>query len=137
MDRPPPSELPPARPSSPKPTSVRDLAGATPSGAPDLGETFLEVGGMAWAVRVLGRVGRASGASAPLLLLGFWEADAAAHRLPSREALVVGRALEDLSPEALEEALAAARPPRDPDKTPGFFQESAQGGRRKRPNENI
>jgi hypothetical protein len=137
MDRPPPSELPPARPPSPKPTSVRDLPGATPSVAPDLGQAVLEVEGTSWTVRVLGRVGRASGGSATLLLLGFWEGDAAGRQTPSREALVVGRALEDLPSGALEESLATAQPPRDPEKAPGFFQESAQGGRRRRANENI
>lgn len=116
---------------------VRDLAGATPTAAPDPAQVVLEVEGAAWTVRVLGRAGRAPGMSAPLLLLGFWDGDADPRRPPSREALVVARALEDLSSGALEEALAAARPPRDPDKAPGFFQESGQGPRRRRANENI
>lgn len=102
-----------------------------------MGQAVFEVEGKSWTVRVLGRAGRASGAAAPLLLLGFWEEGAADHGAPSREALVAGRGLEDLTSGGLEEALVAARPPRDPDKAPGFFQESAQGVRRTRSNENI
>jgi len=117
--------------------SVRDLAGAAPAEAPDLGQTVLEAEGSTWTVRVLGRAGRASGVSAPLLLLGFWEEGAVLDRPPAREALVVARALEDLPSGALEEALAASQPPRDLEKTPEFFQESGQGGRRGRANENI
>jgi len=137
MDRPPPSGLPPARPPSSKPTSARELAGAAPPAAPDPGHAVVEVGGTAWTARVLGRAGRASGASAPLLLIGFWDDSTPVDRPHSREALVVARAIEDLPAGALEEALASGSSPRDPERAPGFFQESAQGARRRRANENI
>lgn len=129
-------ERSPARPPGSKPMSVRELTGAPPSASPPPGQAVVEVEGKAWTVRALGRSGRASGASPPLLLLGFWGEGASAHEPPSLETLVVARALEDLSTEALEAALGSAAPPRDPEKAPAFFPESAQG-RRRRPNENI
>ena len=80
---------------------------------------------MAWTVRVQGRSGRASGASAPLLLLGFWK-DVEAGGEPLLEALVAGRTLEGQSIEALEAALAIAQEPADPARKTPFFQGAGQ-----------
>ena len=102
---------------------------------PDPAKVGLEVEGAAWQVAVMGRAGRASGASAPLLLLGFWAEGDAEDGPPSREVLVVARSIEDLPPESLRAALTMATPPRDPERPPPFFQESGQN-RRRRPNEN-
>jgi len=130
-------DLPPARPPSPKPLSVRDVTGEVPAqqAAPDLDEAQIEVADERWTVRVLGRAGRASGASPPLLLLGFWRPESS-DPTPALEAMVVSSALGNLSEEALAEALSRAGPPRDPDRRPPFFRDGSQG-RRRRPNENI
>jgi len=79
-------------------------------------------GGM-WIARVLGRSGRASARSAPLMLLGFRERESAsdAHTL---EAVVPARGLADLTTEALEAALARAKAPPAPDQRLPFFEEA-------------
>jgi hypothetical protein len=82
----------------------------------------VDVDGTIWTVRVQGRSGGTSTVSAPLLLLGFWNAQSAPAP-PDREALVVGRLLADMSERELEAALAQSRVPPDPDRRPGFFAE--------------
>lgn len=131
------SELPPARPPTPKPLSVREVAGdaAASKDAPDLGETEIQVDDERWIVRVLGRAGRASGTSPRLLLLGFWK-PGDSEGTPLREVMVVSRTLDDLSEEALTDAFSRSGPPRDPERRPGFFRDGSQG-RRRRSNENI
>ena len=119
---------PPARHPRGKPTPVRELIGETPlqPAESDVAEAFVEAEGIRWTVRVLGRSGRASGGSAPVLLLGFWE-DGGSVDAPSFEAMVVARELGGLSAEALEAALGTAVKPRDPDRKKVFFQHVAQG----------
>ena len=118
-------------PDSGKPTSVRDLAtpgasrGASPDVSSDLREATVDVDGITWTVRVQGRSGGTSTVSAPLLLLGFWKAESATSP-PDREALVVGRALTDMSEGEFESALAQSRVPADPDRRPGFFAEISE-----------
>jgi hypothetical protein len=131
------SKLPPARPPTPKPASVRDLTAEAPpqQSPPAVQEAEVTVDGETWTVRVLGRSGRASGASPPLLLLGFWGMGDSEDS-PTREVLVVGESLDDLTIEGLEVALSRAEKPRSPDRKVGFFQDVAQG-RRRRTNENI
>lgn len=121
----------PARPGASKPTPARELNGETrvPPTEADVSEVHIEVGGTSWAVRVLGRSGSASGASPPLLLLGFWD-DGDASGAPSLEAMVVGRTLETLSVEALEEALSVAAKPPDPARKKAFFSDAGQSRRR-------
>jgi len=121
----------PARGEHLKPTPVREMNGVTAAvrTESDVPEAHLRVGDALWTVRVLGRSARASGSAPPLLLLGFWEEGGAADG-PSLEAMVVGRALEALSPDALEEALSAASVPRDPDRTVPFFPDAGQVRRR-------
>jgi hypothetical protein len=113
------SQLEP-QPARQKPTPAREIEGEAlpPPIESDVAAAHVEVQGTRWTVRVLGRAGRASGASPPLLLLGFWEGDAAE---PSLEAMVVGRTLGDLSDSALEAALATAAKRRDPDRRVAFF----------------
>lgn len=122
------SQLEP-QPARHKPTPAREIKGEAPSPPieSDVAEAHVEVRGTRWTVRVLGRAGGASGASPPLLLLGFWESDADA---PSLEAMVVGRNLEELSAHALEAALATAAKPRDPERRVAFFPDAGQGPRR-------
>lgn len=83
-----------------------------PAPASDIEETSVEVDGMDWIVRLLGRAGGGASlgvtSAVPLLLVSFRpsrEKDAA-----EREALVVGRTLADLTPEQLEQALRRAAP---------------------------
>lgn len=122
---------PAAEPREVKPTPARELGGqAAPAPEADLAEVSLEVDDETWTVRVLGRSGRASGESPPLLLLGFWEGPAEGG--PMRERLVVGRALSDLSREALLEALSTAGEPRDPDRKKPFFEGAGQARKRRR-----
>ena len=114
-------------PESGKPTPVRDLAppGASRGASPDVSEATVDVDGVPWTVRVQGRSGGASTASAPLLLLGFWQAQSAPAP-PDREALVVGRLLADMSEGELQAAFAQSRVPADPDRRPGFFAEISE-----------
>lgn len=121
----------PARPESGKPTPVRELKGEPPAvqAESDIAEAHVDVEGTRWTVRVLGRSGRASGSSAHLLLLGFWEGEDVGDE-PSLEAMVAARALQALSAEALEAALAGAAKPSDADRRRGFFQDAGQARRR-------
>lgn len=123
----------PARPpatSEGKPTPVRESMEAReevtgPTVAPDVAEVPIEVGGASWVVRVRGR--SLVGGSTQVLLLSFHGGnDADPVEL---EAWVVGRALADVPTATLEEALAAASPPREPGRRP-FFDQGARRERR-------
>jgi hypothetical protein len=126
---------PPARPGAGKPIPVRELTGERTAESPaqpaesDIADAQVDVEGTRWTVRVLGRSGRASGATAHLLLLGFWEGDAVGDE-PSLEAMVAGRTLQGVSTEALEAALSGARKPGASDRKRGFFQDASQARRR-------
>lgn len=103
--------------------SPEDGSGAEPA-AP---EVILESEGRAWAVRVRGRSrGGPSAAPVPLLLLGFF-ADPA-DEAPRREALVVARSLEELSPARLEAAFRASLEPGADDVRKPLFPEIASKG---------
>ena len=118
--------------SGPTPTPARESAhtdAPAPSVEPDLAEARLEVDGVEWTVRVMGRSGGGSGGSAPLLLLGFWSAEAA-EEPPALEATVVARTLAELSWESLETALSRADAPPDPSRKTTFFDDVSRGRRR-------
>lgn len=124
---------PPAGAGAKKPTPAREMGGEPPPAAPeaDVAEVSLEVSDeTTWTVRVLGRSGRSSATSPPLLLLGFWEGDAEGD--PGLESLVVGTALGELSHDALHHALESAGEPRDPDRKRPFFEGAGQARRRGR-----
>lgn len=118
---------PPALSPTPDVPTVPPPAGGT---EPELSEARVSGRGGSWRVSVLGRSGRASARSAPLLLLGFSLEDAGGGAsAPTLEASVAGRALEDLSDDLLQSALvrAVARPP-DTRRRP-FFEDADHGGR--------
>ena len=99
-----------------KPTPVRALAAVDappPPVAPDVEDVEILVGDARWTVRVMGRSGGALPSDTPLLLLGFWasEESSGGH---TREALVVGRALSEMTPASLERAFHASNPPPPP-----------------------
>ncbi len=130
-DHPKPVPARPAGPQAPgKPPPARAMSGerAPPTPEADASEATLEVEGRTWTVRVLGRSGRASGASAPLLQLGFWAAES--EEDPVLEVLVVGTSLAGLSESQLEVALTRAAPPADPARERPFFAEAGQVRRR-------
>jgi hypothetical protein len=91
-------------------------------------EVALEVDGVCWTVRVLGRSGSSETRSPPLLLLGFWAQETVGE--PDREATVVARALADLSPARLEDAFGGSAPPPSTAGTKPFFEGATQSGRR-------
>lgn len=77
---------------------------------PEVEEATFDYDGSEWVARVVGRAGGPAPAAAPLLLLGFWEAEhPGGERL--REALTVGRSLADLSVSRLRESLGRAHEP--------------------------
>ena len=91
-----------------KPTPVRALVSAdadAEQAEPDREEVAFEAGGRAWGVRVMGRGGQ----STPLLLLGFWLAEACDGE-PACETYRPGSTLSGLDEDALTEILADARP---------------------------
>lgn len=91
-----------------KPTPVRAMVNAEAAPGvtePDSEEVAFDANGREWIVRVTGR----GGASAPLLLLGFWPADAAEGE-PACETYRPGSTLAGLGADALAEILAIARP---------------------------
>lgn len=101
----------------PKPTPVRHMTAVEappPPVEPDLEQAELTAGEQDWIVRVAGRAGGAEASATPLLLLGFWRAESSDGER-QREALVVGRALAELTPAALAEAFAESRPPPEPE----------------------
>jgi len=120
-----------------KPTPVREgVAGVPPtesetgaSAGPVSEATSLVIDGVTWTVRVRGR-GRlgADTGPAPLLVLGFSLAPEA--DVPDREALVVARALEELTPRQLERAFDVSRPPPAPGVRKELFPETATKGRK-------
>ena len=76
---------------------------------------LVSVEGERWTVKVVGRSGGRPDPATPLLLLGFWKAGEDGGRR-RREALVVGRALADLSPAALRNAVLESTPPPEPER---------------------
>ena len=108
------------------PAPTPPLPGGPP--APDVSELRVSGRGGAWRVRVLGRSGRASARSAPLMLLGFLPEEAGGSA-PTLEATVAGRGLAELSDEVLLSALARAVPPRTDTGRRPFFEDADQGGR--------
>jgi hypothetical protein len=135
---------PSARPDAPGPgkapvglASARSMAsgesGPSPTGK-DVDEVDISLENEQWRIRVVGRSGGAGGTKAPLLLLGFWQAEAGAAPVEGqrhhREALVVGATLEGLSEVALEEALAGSTVPRDRKKSGRNEVPSRRRGRR-------
>jgi hypothetical protein len=87
-------------------------------------EVSLELDQETLAVRVRGRArGSTSQGAADLLLLGFHREG---EEEPVREAMVVARRLEDLSPLQLEEAWNEGREPRDPNAPSELFPETSR-----------
>ena len=84
--------------------------------------------GGTWRVTVLGKAGRGTARAAPILLLGFTR-EGQAGPSETLEVTVAGRALGDLSQEALEAALARAVPPPSSDRKRPFFEDADRGGR--------
>jgi len=95
-----------------KPTSARAMArtdGPPSPIDPDTSEASFECDDEAWVVRVLGTARGSGSGATPLILLGFWKADAS-HGDPVRETLTVGRTLSELSSATLERALMSSKP---------------------------
>lgn len=119
------------RPVSARPQSVRaGLVGDTSHPEIPVASRELEMDGVSWTVQLVGRARvRTGGAGTPLLDLLF-QADGR----DDLEALFVGRSLEALTDDQIEEAFRSARihqpdPPRQ-----GFFEGTEQsGGRPRRP----
>jgi len=110
-----------------KPTPVRALSVAPETTEPDVAEVHIEVAGVMWTVRVMGRSG-SRGGGAPLLLLGFWAEDPSAER-PEFEAMVIGRLFAEMTPPRLEAALSQSRPPLPDDRPRQFFPDGGGRGR--------
>lgn len=131
MSEPPRQKPLPARPAFPAGAITAD-AHAPPSPGvppdPDVSELRVSGRGGSWRVRLLGRSGRASARSAPLMLLGF-SPEGAGDSAPTLEATVAGRSLAELSDESLHSALARAVPPRIETGKRPFFEDADQGGR--------
>ncbi len=111
---------------TPKPVRAGLSGDDGPEGARlvDEPEVELELQEETLLVRVRGRSrGHTSQGSADLLLLGFHRAD---EEEPEREALVVGKTLEALTPRQLEAAWRAGRPPRDPFEETELFPETSR-----------
>ena len=126
-----PKEARPAPlPARAKPTPVRVLNGESPVRPPpaDVAQVAFDLDGVPWTARVLGRSGRSSGISPPLLLLGFSEGEGGGG--PTLEALVSGTSLGSLSVGQLEAALSGAVSPPDPERRKAFFAQAAQSRRR-------
>lgn len=130
-ESPPPASLP-----TPVRASMGSIAPPEPEGSGEQGavparEVEVEVAGTAWTVRTLGRsMGGPASAPVPLLLLGFF-----AHpgdERPAREALVVGRGLDELTAEHLEAAHRASTPAPPPEgvRKPLFPEIGTKGDRR-------
>ena len=107
LGQPPQSDAPGvAGAAKPEPAPPRD----EPFGEPPAEEVDVSWRGSTWTVRVLGRTGRAEARSAPLMLVGFWQRGLEAADGPPLESTVAGRRLADLPEEALQAALARAKP---------------------------
>ncbi len=96
---------------------------AAPEPVAEEAEVVVVGRGGTWIARVLGRSGRAAARSAPLILVGFRPRESASEA-PTLECLLPARRLSDLSAEALEAALAAAKAPPPPDERRPFFDEA-------------
>ena len=134
--KPVPARLPGAPPTdrNPTPPAAGQPIPAPPvEGAPAAGPEEVEVVGPGgtWIARVIGKSGRASARSAPLILVGFRER-ASASDVHTLESTVPGRRLADLTADALEAALARAKAPPAPDQRRPFF-EDADAPRRSGP----
>jgi len=95
-----------------KPKSARAMARTdSPAGPvdPDEREVSFQVDDEAWVAKVLGRAGGSTGGATPLILLGFWRADAVEGD-PVREVLTVGTALSRLPTFTLEQAWRSSQP---------------------------
>ncbi len=116
---------------SPTPVRALDRSRASPATPePDLVEAVIDVEGVSWVVRLLGRSGGGgAGGGAPLLLIGFWE-ESVSHTDHDREAMVVGRTFAGLSRSSLEGAFARSVARRGQDGQPSFFADC--DGRRRR-----
>jgi hypothetical protein len=90
----------------------------------DVGERALDVDGVEWTARVLGRCrGGPAAAPADLLLLGF---SSSGEGPPELECLVASRTLSQLTDLQLTSALAEATPPRDPQRPTSLFSGTMQ-----------
>lgn len=115
-----------------KPTPVRATAvvESLPEPVdPDLDHATIVVEGQEWVIRVVGRAGGSGLSATPLLLLGFWPRGDA-ERAHAREALVVARALAELSTEQLEMAFGASVTPTTPLSPADRVREAAPGRKR-------
>ena len=113
-----PSPLMPARSST-----VAAHAPGEGAGVARTWEAAVEVEGVRWVVRALGRAGCGR---APLLLLGFF--DPLDPREPRREALVIARSLDGLTELQLEAALRSGIPALPAGARKPFFPEIAARG---------
>ncbi len=115
-----------APPSGPRPARLAmgaapaPAAGAEPAPAQ---EASLEMDGVRWAIRVLGRAGSSK---ARLLLLGFFHPEAPAEA--RREAVVLGRGLDALTELQMEAAFRSSVPHVPSGTRRPFFAEIASRG---------
>jgi hypothetical protein len=117
---------PAGRATTPKPVraGLGGDADAEPVGVVEDAEAELHLDGETLVVRVRGRSrGHTSQGAADLLLLGFHRQ---AEEEPVRESLMVGDALEELTPLQLEAAWRSGRPPRDPFEETELFPETSR-----------
>jgi hypothetical protein len=127
-----PKPLPARPPAQPPQSDVRPAGPAGPAPAPPPDEPPREPPeevdvswrGSTWTARVLGRTGRAVARSAPLMLVGFWERGRGSAEGPAMESTVTGRRLADLPEEALQAALARAKPLLATGQRRPFFEDS-------------
>lgn len=114
-----------------KPTPVRDMAAVDappPPVEPDVEEARVVVNDDEWTVRVVGRAGGSAPSATPLLLLGFWPVGGAEEGR-TREALVVGRSLAQMTPAALVTAFEASSPAPSPREVGSASKGSVRRGR--------
>jgi hypothetical protein len=116
-----------------RPTPAREgvpaQAGEPEPARPEAESITVSVDGVAWTVRVRGRTRAGTDtAPTPLLVLGFFRD--ATEEVPELEALVVARALDDLTTRQLERAFGVARPPPEPGAHKELFPETATRGRK-------
>ena len=114
---------------------------STVESSPPPEEVEFMVDGTPWTARVLGRSGGAGPSRVSMLMLGFWPtvSDVETEGAPEHqlEALVVGQALDALSPWDLERAFGSGRPPKPRDEGPPPSENRGRGrrggaGRRRR-----
>jgi hypothetical protein len=117
-----------------KPTPARQSAtdDSAPQAPTDVAEASVVVDDVEWVVRVMGRSRGSPAGAAPLLLLGFSNPDAT-ETASTREALVVGRLLSELTTDRLRAAFLESRPPLPDDRPRRFFSDGrGRGGRNPR-----